>query len=157
MKKKPLLCAVLAAGLLASLCVTPAFAAGEAWKEAYHDIIKQSVDRRGNTVQLVDLDLDGTPELIIGGMPGSGLFSNFMQAYTVENGELKTCSGDTNMCLGDKYELYRSNSTGAYRIEGPFTLRAGAGYHSTMTASYAIRNGELVNYVAFGTGQAGES
>ena len=152
MKKKPLLCAVLAAGLLASLCVTPAFAAGEAWKEAYRDAIQQNNPSWGSTLQLVDLDVDGTPELIIGGVPGSGLFSEFQHGFTMENGAIKTLSGKDSMDLGDKYELYRNNSTGAYRVESPFTLRSGIDNYSNLTASYAIRDGEVVCYVAFGTG-----
>lgn len=155
MRKKPLLCAVVTAGLLASLCVTPAFAAGDEWKEAYRGAMSKDADSFGNTFQLVDLDLDGTPELLIGGVPGSGLFSNFISAYTMENGALKALSVNKDKFLGDAYTLYRNNSTGAYRIESPFTLRAGAGYYSTMTASYTLTNDTVDYRLAFGTGSEG--
>lgn len=153
---KRILCAALSLTLLAGLCVTPASAVGDDWKTAYRTAISKNLSSFGNTIQLVDLDLDGTPELIIGGMPGSGLFSEFLYGFTMENGQLKALSGKNNMDLGDSYTLYRNNSTGAYRIEGPFTLRAGMGYYSTLTASYFIRNGEVVCYVGFGTGKQGD-
>lgn len=153
MRKKPLLCAAVTAGLLAGLCVTPAFAAGEDWKEPYRSAISQNADSFGNVLQLVDLDLDGTPELLMGGAIGSGLFSNFQHGFTMENGALKTLSGDELMNLGNEYTLYRNNSTGAFRVEGTFTLRAGMGYYSNLTASYAVQNGAVVNHVVFGTGE----
>lgn len=155
MRKKPLLCAAVTAGLLAGLCVTPAFAAGEDWKEPYRSAISQNADSFGNVLQLVDLDLDGTPELLMGGAVGSGLFSNFQYGFTMENGTLKTLSVNKDKFLGDEYTLYRNNSTGAYRIESPFTLRAGAGYYSTMTASYTLANGAVDYRIAFGSGAEG--
>lgn len=152
MKKKPLLCAVVTAGLLASLCVTPAFAAGDEWKEAYKGAIKKNIDSFTDVVQLVDLDLDGTPELLIGFNPGSMMVSNIDCAFTMENGSLKTLSTNSDTILSNQYALYRNNSTGALRVEGKFATRAGLGASDSTTASYAISSGAVVSYVAFASG-----
>lgn len=155
MKKKPLLCAVLAAGLLASLCVTPAFAAGEAWKEAYRGAIAESVDDWGNVFQLVDMDLDGIPELLVGGKPGSGLFSELQTAYTYLNGSAAEIRIQPDVMLGDSYTLYRNDSAGTYRIEGGYVLRAGAGYHTSVTAIYSYNGEMLSSKDTFGKGMEG--
>ena len=83
--KKRILPALLALVLAVSLAV-PALAADSDWKSAYATAIQKEADSWGNIFQLADLDVDGTPELIIGGVPGSGLFSEILAAYTWKNG-----------------------------------------------------------------------
>lgn len=68
--RRSLLGTLLAPALAFSLAV-PAFAAESAWQSAYTSVINQKASHWGNIIQLVDLDTDGTPELLIGGVPGS--------------------------------------------------------------------------------------
>lgn len=145
--KKRILPALLALVLAVSLAV-PALAADSDWKSAYTTAIQKKASSSGNIFQLADLDLDGTPELIIGGVPGSGLFSEILAAYTWKNGALQTLNVQEYMKLSDGgncYDLYRNNTTGAYRIEGSYTLRAGMGYYSSITAYYSLNGSNLTN------------
>lgn len=145
--KKRILPALLALVLAVSLAV-PALAADSDWKSAYTTAIQKEASQWGNIFQLVDLDLDGTPELLIGGMPGSGLFSEIQAAYTWKNGTLLKLTVKEYMKLSTSasgYVLYRNDTTGAYRIEGTYTLRAGAGYYSSVTANYWMDGASLTN------------
>lgn len=156
--KKRILPALLALVLAVSLAV-PALAADSDWKSAYATAIQKEADSWGNIFQLADLDVDGTPELIIGGVPGSGLFSEILAAYTWKNGSLQELNVQEYMMLSTNYtscyDLYRNNTTGAYRIEGSYTLRAGMGYYSSITACYSLSNNCLTNTEPYVTSVSG--
>ncbi len=136
--KKRILSLLLSLVLAFSLAV-PAFAISPDQEAAYKAKIKAEASNWGNVIQLADLDLDGSPELIMGGLPGSGLFSIFEDVWSYENGVLvkKNASEYDKLSLGG-YDLYRNNSTGASRIEGSYTLRAGRGNYSDVTAYYTM-------------------
>ena len=138
--KKRILPLVLSLVLVFSLAV-PAFAISPDLEAPYKAKIKSEAPKWGSCIQLVDFDLDGSPELVMGGLPGSGLFSIFEDVWSYENGVFvkKTASEYDKLSI-EGYDLYRNNSTGAYRIEGFYTLRAGMGYHSQVTAYYSMNN-----------------
>lgn len=141
--KKRMLCALLSLSLVLALSV-PALAVNRDWESAYRSVINREADTWGSYFQLVDLNLDGTPELIQGGYPGSGLFSILEGVYTFENGGAKILKfGEYDKLSTSGYNLYRNNATGAYRIEGGYILRAGAGYYADVTATYSLNNGTL--------------
>lgn len=141
--KKRVLCTLLSLSLMLALSV-PALAVDRDWESAYRSVINQEADTWGSYFQLVDLNLDGTPELIQGGYPGSGLFSILEGVYTFENGGAKALKfGEYDKLSTSGYNLYRNNATGAYRIEGGYILRAGAGYYADVTATYSLNNGTL--------------
>lgn len=157
--KKRILSVLLVLVLAVSLAV-PALAADSDWKSAYTTAIQKEADSWGNIFQLADLDVDGTPELLIGGVPGSGLFSEIQAAYTWKNGSLQKLNVQEYMKLSTRagcYDLYRNNTTGAYRIEGSYTLRAGAGYYSSITAYYSLSNNRLTNTEPYVTSVAGSA
>lgn len=152
--KRRMLCTLLALSLALSLSIS-ALAADRDWESDYRSVINREADTWGSYFQLVDLNLDGTPELIQGGYPGSGLFSILEGVYTFENGEAKALKfGKDDMLSTSGYELYRNNATGAYRIEGKYVLRAGAGYYSEVTATYSLNSGTLKVTAAYVKGTA---
>lgn len=144
---KRTLCALLSLALAACLFALPAAAADEpAWQAAYRTVIGKNTDEWGAVCQLADFDLDGVPELIIGGVPGSGLFSVIQHAFTYRDGAAVEVSvPDEYLKLGSSYELYRNDSTGAVRVEGKYVLRAGAGSSASVTADYSFDGGSF-NY-----------
>lgn len=139
---KKVLCGLLCAVLLVTLSV-PAMAGDRDWEGRYTVAIAQNTDSWGNIIQLVDLDVDGTPELLIGSYPGSGLFSEILAAYTFQDGELKPITLPGSVLLGGNYALYRNNTTGAYRIEGDYILRAGNGFYTNILAHYGLNGTRL--------------
>jgi len=155
---KRILCTVLSLALIVCACAAPVSAADEDWKAAYRTVISKNAEEWGNVYQLADLNLDGTPELLIGGMPGSGLFSVIQNAFTFRDGAASEISvSDEYLKLGDEYALYRNNSTGAVRIEGKYVLRAGAGSSMSVTANY-ICDGSVLSYEStFASGEDGGS
>ena len=138
--KKRILSLVLTLALAFSLAV-PAMAISPDLEAPYKAKIKSEAPKWGSCIQLVDFDLDGSPELVMGGLPGSGLFSIFEDVWSYENGVFveKNVSDYDKLSI-DGYDLYRNNTTGAYRIEGSYTLRAGRGHHSSVTAYYTMYN-----------------
>ncbi len=156
--KKRVTCMFL--GLLCLLALSaPAFASGtgQDWKSAYTQAIKKDRSEYGNGIQLVDLDLDGTPELLIGGYPGSGLFSGLASAYTFRDGKLTALqTQESGLILSSNanaaYVLYRNQSSGAYRIEGAYTLRAGFGNYSNVVGDYSLQGTKLNCKAAFENG-----
>lgn len=141
--KKRILAAGLSLVLAASLAAVPAYAADRDWESAYAAAIQKNTDSWGNYIQLVDLDLNGTPELIIGSRPGSGLFSEVEYAATYANGAIRQLSlGNGLMLSTGGYTMYQ-NSAGNRKVEGTYVLRSGAAYHSQVTASYWITSSEL--------------
>ena len=83
--KKRILPLVLSLVLAFSLAV-PAFAISPDLEAPYKAKIKSEAPKWGSCIQLVDFDLDGSPELVMGGLPGSGLFSIFEDVWSYENG-----------------------------------------------------------------------
>ncbi len=147
---KRTLCTLLSLALAACLFALPAAAADEpAWKAAYRDVINKNTDQRGAVCQLADFNLDGTPELIIGALPGTGLFSVIEHAFTFRDGAAAELSvGDKYLKLGSidgPYSLYRNDSTGATRIEGIFVVRVDLGTSSQAAADYTL-DGSVFNY-----------
>ena len=141
--KKRILSLLLTLVLAFSLSV-PAMAISPDLEDAYKAKIKAEAPKWGSCIQLADLDLDGSPEIIIGNLPGSGLFSIFEEVWSYENGVfVEKNATDYDKLSIDGYDLYRNNSTGAYRIEGKYTLRAGMGYYSVITAYYSMNNGTV--------------
>lgn len=136
--KKRILSLVLTLVLAFSLAV-PAMALSPEQEAAYTAEIKDEASKWGSVIQLVDFNLDGSPELVMGGLPGSGLFSIFEDVWSYENGRCveKEASEYDKLSL-DGYQLYRNNTTGASRIEGSYTLRAGRGNYSEVTAYYTM-------------------
>lgn len=134
-----LVCCLLAA-LVPALAVSAA-AAGRAWEAAYESVIQAKAGRSGCVLQLVDLDQDNTPELLIGSVPGSFQTSFVDYAYTYKDGQAKalafTSGGDSVLSSStesdyalkqypkEAYTLYRNRSTGAYRVEGGHTVHGG--------------------------------
>ena len=141
--KKRILSLVLTLVLAFSLAV-PAMAISPDLEAPYKAKIKSEAPKWGSCIQLVDFDLDGSPELVMGGLPGSGLFSIFENVWSYENGVFveKTVSEYDKLSI-EGYDLYRNNSTGAYRIEGSYTLRGGMGYYSVITAYYSMNNDQV--------------
>ena len=134
-----LVCCLLAA-LVPALTVSAA-AAGRDWEEAYESVIRSKAASYGCVLQLVDLDLDNTPELLIGSMPGSFQTSFVDYAYTYKDGQAKALaftSGADSVLSGsteseyalkqypkEAYTLYQNRTTGNYRVEGGHTVHGG--------------------------------
>ncbi len=137
--KKPVRTAIIAVCLIGAVSA-PAMAAGRDWEDAYRKTITSSKEDYWDIYQLVDLDVDGVPELLIGGRPGSGLFSSVTGCFTYKNGAVQKLNyGDVFLSTAKTpYTLYRSNSTGAYRVEGGYGVRAGAGYYASVCSTYAL-------------------
>lgn len=134
--KKRIISAVLCVIIIAASALPAMASADRSWESAYKTAISQNTDKYGSYLQLADLDLDGTPELLIGGAIGSGLFSLAKHVFTYKNGAIAEVSFDDFM-LSDSYTLYRNNTTGAYRIEGSYTFRESAGCYSDITGLYS--------------------
>ena len=83
--KKRILSLVLTLVLAFSLTI-PAMALSPEQEAAYKAKIKSEAPKWGSCIQLVDFNLDGSPELVMGGLPGSGLFSIFEDVWSYENG-----------------------------------------------------------------------
>jgi hypothetical protein len=150
MKKR--LIALALAGMLLSALTLPSLAADQDWQSAYTSAIRQNTDSFGYTVQLVDLNLDGTPELLIGPCPGTGYFSEVTYAATWKNGTLTKLSWDNELCLSTGtalldgtgyYTVYRNNSTGAVKIEGGNIFREGYGYYTKVIETFALNGTNL--------------
>ncbi len=142
---KRILCTVLSLVLIACLCAAPVSAADEAWKDAYRTAINNNATSEGSFIQLADFNLDGVPELLIGGAPGNGLFSVIQHAFTYRDGSIVELSiPDKYLKLGDTYELYRNDTTGEFHVEGSYALRSGYSTSSNITANYSIKDSAFV-------------
>lgn len=141
--KKRLLSLLLTLALACSLAV-PALALGDDQEAAYTAKIKAEATKSGSCIQLVDFDLDGSPELVRGQLPGTGLFSVFASVWSYENGTMvrKTAS-EYDKLSTNGYVLYRNDTTGETRIEGGYSLWAGRGQYSSVTAYYTLSNGTV--------------
>jgi hypothetical protein len=150
MKKRFLSLAL--AGLLLSALTLPSLAADQDWQSAYTSAIRQNTDSFGYTIQLVDLNLDGVPELLIGPCPGTGYFSEVTYAATWKNGTLTKLSWDNELCLSSGtslfdgtgyYTVYRNNATGAVKIEGGNIFREGYGYYTKVIETFSLNGTNL--------------
>ncbi len=104
------------------------------WESAYRTAIKENSEDYGGSIQLVDLDVDGTPELLIGYPGGSGGFSTCKIAFTYKDNKLQKIGiMDEYMMLSPNgYTLYLNESNKDVRIEGKYSVRAGTGYYAVM-------------------------
>lgn len=111
------------------------------WEEAYEKQILADALAYGSIVQLIDLDLDGIPELIIGYRPGSGSFSEAQSIYTFKDHKVKKLqisNAESFLLSMNGYKLYQNSATGACRIEGAYTLRAGMGNYTNGISLYSV-------------------
>ncbi len=102
------------------------------WESYYRNILRTSSDTKyGSNIMLADLDFDGIPELLVGGRPGSGLFSTMLALYTYKNGQGKDISPASNdyqyVPLTD---ITLSRRAGTWRLTAEYTFRAGHGSYS---------------------------
>ncbi len=147
--KRTFICILLIIALSMSL-VLPAAAAGEvyvSWQDAYFPIIKSELDSMGNYFVLVDLDLDGSPELLSGSVPGSGGFSSASKAYTSKKGvtqQLRHYESEYMISLQD-YELWYNTATGEPRINTTLSMRSGYSYYTTGVVEVSCVLGFLTN------------
>ena len=161
--KKRIITLVLALVLTLSLLTVAAAGADKRpWEDAYRQAIKADTDKyAGWTLELVDLDLDGTPELLTARLPGTGLFQIINTMYTFKNGELQkvTLANEDNTFLCDSgtfegetmanYNAYRNNATGAFKIEGYYIIRNGYREHGTQLVTCTFENGVYSQQVLF--------
>ncbi len=118
------------------------------WESAYAQIIKATVDSWLPYCQLVDFDLDGTPELLIGWAPGNSGLSTAAHLFTFcdkdADGikELVELETEEHLPLGgrdDGYTLYQHNITKELFLENMHHMRAGFGnYAITDLATYVM-------------------
>ena len=153
--KKRLLTAVLALVMAASLfAVSAAGADKRPWEDAYRQAIKDNTDKyAGWTMELVDLDLNGTPELLLARLPGTGLFQMVESMFTFENNTLKkvtlqdvnnTMMGNAGTFEGEEipyYVAYRNDATGACKIELHWLIRNGYREHGAFLGTCTLANG----------------
>ena len=141
---------LLTLALLPALAV-PAFAAGRDWESAYTDVLRQTLPTVNGEAHLVDLDLDGTPELLIGHPVGPAMVSYLKAAYTFTNGSVQALSVSGDLFLGfhgtddaDKvYQLYRNDSTGALRVTASYPFRHGTDYQDSVYSTYTLNGQQL--------------
>ena len=120
------------------------------WDDAYAQAIRDSANSWGDVFQLLDIDMDGIPELLQGSRPGSGVFSSVEAAFTYRDGAAVPLtlplneSGWVSAFLGNNYVLYRNTTDRTYRLEGSYTVRAGAGYYTNIIAVYSL-SGDALN------------
>ena len=113
------------------------------WEEAYEKVILTEAPDYGSIVQLVDLDFDYTPELLLGSRPGSGVFSMIEGIWTFRDDRVQKVTipdMDHYFLSLNGYTPYKNKYTGQHRIEGTYTLRAGAGNYSTCISVYNLFN-----------------
>lgn len=147
---------LLALALLPALAV-PAFAAGRDWESAYTDVLRQNAPTVNGEAHLVDLDLDGTPELLIGHPVGPAMVSYLKAAYTFTDGSAQPLSVSGNFFLGfhgsessdQVYQLYRNDSTGGVRIAASYPFRSGTAHHDSIYSTYTLSGKQLSQYEAF--------
>ncbi len=137
--KKRLLCTIICALLVVSMAVPALAGSDRGWESAYRSVISSEAEKYGGELQLVDLDLDGTPELMLGYAIGSGLFSTCKAVYTYKSGAAVEVVTDEFMLSTEGYTLYRNDITGECRIEGGYTFRTGTGYYANITGLYSLQ------------------
>lgn len=144
--KKKLVSMLLAMVLLVSLSV-PAFAADRDWESAYASIVQSSKDML--EYQLVDLDLNGVPELLVGYIPGTMLTTKIAEIYTFRDGKAQKLNMNNSAnpdsyiyCLGWDYEFYR-NSAGDLKVEAHTPFRSGWAYNNTTWLEYTLSRNTL--------------
>lgn len=112
----------------------------EGWKTAYATAIKQYKQAFGNNLNLADLDIDGTPELIISTYPGTGLFSAVENIFTYKNNQLVKLP-NTDTILPDEFTLYQNYGSNDLRLEGSYVVRSGWMYNYVAKGEYYLDNG----------------
>lgn len=115
------------------------------WKLLYREKLKETLPEYGDLVALIDINLDGTPELLIGYQVGSGSFSEAYCAYTIKNGSLvsilnKGSNSSYDIEDIDSSKLYYNSSTNKYQIVSESYVQNGAFYRSYSTYIYNLNN-----------------
>lgn len=145
---------LLVLALLPALAV-PAFAAGRDWEDAYAGVLAGNTT--GFVAQLADLDLDGTPELLLGHPIGPAMVSLLKDAYTFSNGSAQKLTVSGDFYLGftaprdtkDVYQLYRNDSTGAVRVNASYPSRHGTDYSDSIYSTYTLSGTRLSQNTEF--------
>jgi hypothetical protein len=151
--------------MLLALLPTGVHAADRSWESAYKSAIK-SGKFYGYYIDLVDLNLDGTPEVLMGTQPGSGLFSSIGTILSYQNGTVAKISVDDE-CLGatvtmadmeiPRYALYKNKTTGEYKLESGLLMRAGAGYYTTSLRELSLVDNQFSATYKLGISVAGNT
>jgi len=113
------------------------------WKLLYREKLKEILPEYGDLAALIDINLDGTPELLIGYPVGSGGFSEAYCAYTIKNGSLVSIlrSGSSfDIEDIDSSKLYYNSSTNKYQIVSESYVQNGAFYRIYSTYIYNLNN-----------------
>ncbi len=108
------------------------------WRSAYAVALRSDTDAYACYGQLLDIDLNGVPELLIGYAIGTGLFSQLYSAYTFRDGQLIRLTAPDLTILGNTYQAYRSDAGGKCRVEMTYTIRMGAGNASEYIGVYTL-------------------
>ena len=108
------------------------------WRSAYAVALRSDTDAYACYGQLLDIDLNGVPELLIGYAIGTGLFSQLYSAYTFRDGQLVRLTAPDLTILGNTYQAYRSDAGGKCRVEMTYTIRMGAGNASEYIGAYTL-------------------
>lgn len=132
--------AVLLLALIIPMCFSNGFAEEDGWRSAYADAIRKYGNEWGNIYVLNDFDVDGTPELVLGSYPGSGLFSGVEKIFTYKNNSLTELT-DNDTLIDTEYNLYQNYGSGDLRIEGTYAVRAGWMGHTVVDGEYYLDNG----------------
>ena len=128
------------------------------WDAAYEQAITGYVKQMGSgVVQLLDLDMDGTPELMLA-TPQNAAGSGYLDhVYTYRNGNLQELTISVNVpkrgtddgLSGEMYNCtvtaYRNTQDGSYRWEAKFYTRSGIA-HQYSYLGLLVLDGNTLTY-----------
>lgn len=118
------------------------------WDEAYAGVMR--TQEFMFYAQLLDVDMDGTPELLIGWPFGSALCSGLKEAYTFTDGGLQEITDfDSETVLGLSYKLFQRHEDGAYRLELYHPIRGGIFSRCEYVKIFQLENGALTSEEIF--------
>ena len=123
------------------------------WDEDYEEIIYHAVSSyhakgiSGFFVELMDIDMDGAPELLLGSLLGEYYQTHLDDAYTYKKNsarKLDVAATKSLAWLGTSYDMYRNTSTGVYRLESYRKLYGGLseGYYQ----EYFFFQGDVLHH-----------
>jgi hypothetical protein len=151
--------------MLLTILPSGVYAADRSWEDAYKSAIK-SGKFYGYYIDLVDLNLDGIPEVLLGTQPGSGLFSSIGAILSYQNGTVVKISADedflgTSVTLEGveipRYALYKNKTTGEYKLESGLLMRVGAGYYTSSLREITFTDNQFSSTYKFGVSVAGNT